>query len=66
MGRHMRFLFLGIALIFPLQSLAEWTPPSDPDYEAILSEARADAHTGHSEDALAKQLWFSNSTVYCS
>jgi hypothetical protein len=37
---------------------AEWTPPPDPDPQAILQEAKADARAQNYEAALAKQVWF--------
>lgn len=37
---------------------AAWTPPPDPDPQAILREAQADATAKRYEDALAKHVWF--------
>jgi len=36
----------------------DWTPPKDPDPQAILQEARADTKAGRYETALAKHVWF--------
>ena len=37
---------------------AAWTPPANPDPQAILREAVDDRIAGRYEDALAKQEWF--------
>lgn len=53
---------LAIALTVALLPTAvwaeEWTPPENPDLQAILQEARTDAKKGDYELALAKQVWF--------
>jgi len=55
---------MGIALIafcilLPTNGLAEsWTPPENPDPQAILNEARADRQRGRYEVALSKHLWY--------
>jgi hypothetical protein len=36
----------------------DWTPPVNPDPQAILWEAKADAQAGRYQVALAKQLWY--------
>lgn len=35
-----------------------WTPPENPNPEAILQEAEADRRAGRYEDSLAKHVWF--------
>lgn len=35
-----------------------WTPPKNPNPQAILSEAQNDARNKRYEDALAKHIWF--------
>lgn len=45
------------------RSVSEWTPPDDPDPEAILSEACDDTNAQRYEDALAKHLWFHNEAL---
>jgi hypothetical protein len=47
-----------VAVLITRSAIADWTPPAEPDPQAILSEAEADARAGHNEDALAKQVWF--------
>jgi hypothetical protein len=42
---------------------AEWSPPENPDPQAILREAEADAQAGRKEDALAKQIWFHDNAL---
>lgn len=39
-------------------SASAWTPPADPNPEAILKEARADARDGRLADAAAKHRWY--------
>jgi len=51
-----RSLFL-FATLLPLAAPA-WTPPAQPDPQAILAEAREDRIAKRFDDALAKQLWF--------
>ena len=41
----------------------EWTPPDNPDPQAILWEAKADAQAGRYEVALAKQLWYHDNVL---
>ena len=45
------------------RSASEWTPPSDPDPDKVLSEACEDTSAGRYEDALAKHLWFHNEAL---
>jgi hypothetical protein len=50
-----------IILVLTLSSWAQsddWSPPKNPDPQAILQEARADTRAGKYETALAKHLWF--------
>ncbi len=37
---------------------AAWTPPANPNPQAILNEAQADMIAGNYEQALAKHVWF--------
>lgn len=39
-------------------SAGEWTPPEDPDVDAIRDESEADAKAGRYELALAKHVWW--------
>lgn len=52
--------FLALILFaFPSLGLADdWTPPDNPDPQAILREASVDAREKKYETALAKHLWF--------
>ncbi|MEX2169843.1 MAG: hypothetical protein WD851_11075 [Pirellulales bacterium] len=52
-----KFVFF-VVISVPLNALGEWTPPSNPDPEKILNEARNDARAGRLEEALSKHLWF--------
>lgn len=53
-----RFLAL-ISYALPVLGLADdWTPPDNPDPQAILSEASVDAREQKYETALAKHVWF--------
>lgn len=52
-------LVFGLALLFAaLVVEAEWTPPTNPNPEEILSEARQDRISGDYDTALAKHVWF--------
>lgn len=46
-----------LAVLSPLAAPA-WTPPAQPDPQAILLEAREDRIAKRFDDALAKHLWF--------
>ena len=46
-----------LAALFPFAAPA-WTPPAQPDPQAILAEAREDRIARRFDDALAKHLWF--------
>lgn len=39
-------------------SANDWTPPENPDVDAIRDEAEADAKAGRYEAALAKRVWW--------
>lgn len=41
----------------------EWSPPPNPNPQAILREARADVAAGRNEEALAKYVWFHHNAV---
>ena len=45
-------------LALPALCGADWTPPSQPDPRAILSEAERDAQARRYPEALAKYAWF--------
>lgn len=46
-------------LLTPLvATAADWTPPEDPDPQAILQEAKADRRAKRFDVALAKHVWF--------
>jgi hypothetical protein len=54
----MRFVMLFILLgVTPLLA-DDWTPPKNPDPQAILQEARADTRAKRYKIALAKHVWF--------
>lgn len=40
-----------------------WKPPENPDPQAILWEAKADAQAGRYEVALAKQVWYHDNAI---
>ena len=54
----MRYIVLAIVLAFASAHGDEWTPPENPDPQAILQEARGDTDAKRYEIALAKHLWF--------
>lgn len=55
----MRISMLALCVLLPTLAIAEdWTPPENPDPNAILQEAHADTKNGRHEIALAKHLWF--------
>jgi hypothetical protein len=52
---------LALAAALALPSLASgWTPPAEPNSQAILAEARQDRIDKRFDDALAKHLWLHN------
>jgi hypothetical protein len=44
-------------------TVANWTPPQNPDPMKILAEARADTAAGQYANALAKFVWFQQDTA---
>jgi hypothetical protein len=55
----MRLAIALACLMFAVPAKAEvWTPPEQPDPQAILNEARDDARARNYETALAKHVWF--------
>lgn len=54
----MRYVILALALASAAARGDEWTPPENPDPQAILREARSDRDAKRYEVALAKHLWF--------
>lgn len=54
----MRYVMLFILLGATSLHANDWTPPKDPDPQAILQEARADTRAKRYETALAKHVWF--------
>lgn len=54
----MRYIILALALASASARGDEWTPPENPDLQAILQEARSDTEAKRYEIALAKHLWF--------
>ena len=55
----MRMAVIALCVLFPTIGLADdWTPPENPDPQAILQEASADTRRGRYEVALSKHLWF--------
>jgi hypothetical protein len=48
------FMVLGATAV----TVDDWTPPDNPDPQAILQEAQADARAKRYETALAKHVWF--------
>lgn len=47
----------------PVPAQAQWTPPANPDPQAILNEAQVDMIAGRYPDALAKHIWFYNNAL---
>lgn len=47
-----------VVLAMTIPAFADWSPPENPDPQAILKEAQADAAAERYEDALAKHVWF--------
>ena len=60
-----RIRFLAVILFaFPSLGLSEdWTPPDNPDPQAILREASVDAKAKKYETALAKHIWFHENSL---
>lgn len=54
----MRYVPFLIALACTSVRADDWTPPENPDPQAILQEARADTEAKRYETALAKHVWF--------
>jgi len=54
----MRDVILLMAFVCAPALADNWTPPEDPNPQAILQEAQADARAHHYEIALAKHVWF--------
>lgn len=60
----MRTLLLILFTLSPCVCLAEdWTPPDNPDPQAILWEAKTDAQAGRHEVALAKHIWYHDNAL---
>jgi hypothetical protein len=53
----MRILLSIASLLVLTPALAAWVPPTNPDPQAILGEARIDRVQGRFDDALAKHVW---------
>ncbi|MEM1228246.1 MAG: hypothetical protein AAGJ40_21360 [Planctomycetota bacterium] len=55
----MRMILLFVVALLPKMSRAdEWTPPENPDVNAIRHEAKVDKDRGRYETALAKHVWY--------
>lgn len=55
----MRIAAIAVCVLLPNIGLADdWTPPKNPNPQAILQEAKADTRNGRFEIALSKHLWF--------
>jgi hypothetical protein len=54
----MRYIIILVLALSAWTYGDEWTPPENPDPQAILREARADKKARRYETALAKHLWF--------
>ena len=54
----MRFALLLFALMNATALGDDWTPPENPDPQAILDEAQADMRARRYKTALAKHVWF--------
>jgi hypothetical protein len=54
----MRVALTLVACLFCRAAAGEWTPPANPNPQAILQEAQADARARNYEAALAKHVWF--------
>jgi hypothetical protein len=48
---------LAALLLVAAPAFSAWSPPADPDPQAILAEAHADRVQGRLDDALAKHVW---------
>ena len=55
-----------LILAFVLASFQDWTPPDNPQPQAILNEARANVLAKNYEDALAKHVWFHENALEIS
>lgn len=56
-------LFVLLFLVHGVVRAEAWTPPENPDPQAILQEAKADARAGKYDVALAKHVWFFENAV---
>lgn len=54
----MRYIVSLLALVCAPARGDDWTPPEDPDPQAILQEAHFDTRAERYETALAKHVWF--------
>ncbi len=55
----MRISLIAFCILLPTIGLAEdWTPPENPDPQAILNEASEDTRQGRYAVALSKHLWY--------
>jgi len=54
----MCFFMLLLVSLNPMIQSDEWTPPKNPDPQAILGEARGDAMALQYKTSLAKHVWF--------
>lgn len=54
----MRYFMVFILLGATALRADDWTPPKDPDPQAILQEARTDTRSKRYETALKKHVWF--------
>jgi hypothetical protein len=54
----MNHVGITVAFFIAASAAEPWTPPANPDAQAILSEAEDDHRKGKYDDALAKHVWF--------
>lgn len=52
-----------IGAMWSALSLADWTPPADPDPSQILISSQTDTRNGHYQDALSKLIWYRNESL---
>lgn len=54
----MKTMWTMVLLGAAAMAASAWTPPADPNPEAVLKEAQADARAGRLADAAAKHRWY--------
>ena len=59
----MRFVTFFFVVLSSSLYADDWTPPKNPNPDAILDEAQADTRAGRYETALAKYVWFHENSL---